>query len=201
MKKIFKFVLNLITTLAACIPCFLFFNWIGEKGILDWKDILLIMIGVSSIILCTYIVLERKKGKSYFNKFMGNAVVFTITATILYIGFTLMEWIFVWATDNDFLYDWEQKLALSISLVIFNSLSERTNINDKEKKEKTLVVAAECDTIAVAESICAMLKNNEIEAIAVDKESPIYNKEDDKSSQAQVQVCNKDLKKAKELIG
>ena len=128
MKKIFKFVLNLITTLAACIPCFLFFKWVGEKGIFDWKDILLIMIGISSIILCTYIALKRKK-------------------------------------------------------------------------EKILVVAAECDTIAVAESICAMLKNNEIEAIAVDKESPIYNKVDKNSSQAQVQVCNKDLKKAKELIG
>ena len=201
MKKIFKFVLNLITTLAACIPCFLFFKWVGEKGIFEWKDILLIMIGISSIILCTYIALKRKKEKSHFNKFMGNAVVFTITATILYIGFTLMEWIFVWATDNDFLYDWEQKLALSISLVIFNSLSERRNINDKEKKEKILVVAAECDTMANAESICAMLKNNEIEAIAVDKESPIYNKVDKNSSQAQVQVCNKDLKKAKELIG
>ena len=88
-----------------------------------------------------------------------------------------------------------------IFIYLWSLYKTKISLNENDKEKKTLVVAAECDTMANAESICVMLKNNEIEAITVDKESPIYNKADKNISQAQVQVCNKDLKKAKELIG
>lgn len=34
MKTVFKHIINLIITIVICIPCFLFFDWVGQKSII-----------------------------------------------------------------------------------------------------------------------------------------------------------------------
>lgn len=203
MKTVFKHIINLIITIVICIPCFLFFDWVGQKSIFDWLDILLIMIGISATLTITSIILGQKKKESRIKDITDSTTVFILTSTFLYGGFVLLYWIiFSWSEDKalTFVFDWQQNLTLSISLTIYNIINERLKPYHK-KNDMKLVVAAECSNLAHAQAVCEMLKNNEIEAIAVDKKSPIYNKVYGNGSQAQVQVCDKDLKKAKELIG
>ena len=53
--------------------------------------------------------------------------------------------------------------------------------------------------MAEAEKLCAMLESNDIKAMVVEKENPMYIKNDSQVA-VQVQVMNKDLQRAKELL-
>lgn len=63
-----------------------------------------------------------------------------------------------------------------------------------------LAVAAECTDKTSAEAICKMLEANDIKAMVVEKNSPVYAENASYIAPVQVQVDHKDLKKAEKLI-
>ena len=68
----------------------------------------------------------------------------------------------------------------------------------RSPRQIKLKVAAECIDKAGAEAICKMLEANDIKAMIVDKDSPVYIKGND--SPVQIQVCRKDLEEANAII-
>ena len=100
--------------------------------------------------------------------------------------------------DNGFTGNWVQWLCMSFSLTIFFYFQEKRKEQSK-KNENNLVVVAECSDNSEAETIRKTLESNDIKAMSVEKENPMYIKNANKAT-VQVQVLNKDLQKAKELI-
>ena len=86
---------------------------------------------------------------------------------------------------------------MSVSLTVFFHIQD--NYRKKKNNENVLVVATGCNTVAEAEKLCAMLESNDIKAMVVEKENPMYIKNDSQVA-VQVQVMNKDLQRAKELL-
>ena len=70
----------------------------------------------------------------------------------------------------------------------------------QDKDEIKLAVAAECTDKTSAEAICRMLEANDIKAMVVEKNSPVYAENASYIAPVQVQVAHKDLKKAEKLI-
>lgn len=198
MKTIFGFICNLAITLTVCIPCFVLFKWVGQKGVFDWLDILLIMVSLSAALLIAGMIATSKREGLKFKKFIDAVTVFTATTTVLYCGFTFLEWIFAKATDGTFIQNWEERLSLGLSLTLYYKIDEWRKHNDK-KKNNALVVAAACATQAETEEAVKRLKNCGIEALVVERDSPMYIK-GETDGLVQLQVPEKELEKAKELL-
>ena len=202
MKKHFqsftKFLLNvIISTILVSVPCIFLFEWIGSKEIVDWREILFIAIGCSVALAATSIFLGRRKANSKIKDILNSITVIATISTIMYGGFCLMEWIFPLYKSNGFTDRWEEWLSMSVSLTVFFHIQD--NYRKKKNNENVLVVATGCNTVAEAEKLCAMLESNDIKAMIVEKENPMYIKNDSQVA-VQVQVMNKDLQRAKELL-
>ncbi len=196
MKKVLHSLIDLILTLIVCIPCFYLFELIGNKR--DWLDILLTGAASSVVFIAATILLKRLKGCSIIKEIVKGAATIVTSTTLIYAGFTLLEYIFPMSKDNGFTGDWVQWLCMSFSLTIFFYFQEKRKEQSK-KNENNLVVVAECYDNSEAETIRKTLESNDIKAMSVEKENPMYIKNANKAT-VQVQVLNKDLQKAKELI-
>ena len=194
MKKVLKFFLSIVICTAISIPLLLLFEWVGQRTNIDWLDVFLIMTATSAILFVISKLLQRKNP----NKSIKEITVFVTTATILFGTFTLFEWFFDTVSDTRFVYDWGQKLTLSISLTIFENLNSWYRRNN-QFSSKELVVATACQELSEAEKVCTMLEENGIKAMLADKNSAMYIKNED-ANLIQVQVMQIDLEKAKDLI-
>ena len=194
MKKVLKFFLSIVICTVISIPLLLLFKLVGQRNNIDWLDVFLIMTATSAILFVISKLLQRKNP----NKSIKEITVFVTTATILFGTFTLFEWIFDTVSDTRFVYDWGQKLTLSISLTIFENLNSWYRRNNLFSS-KELVVATACQELSEAEKVCTMLEENGIKAMLADKNSAMYIKNED-ANLIQVQVMQIDLEKAKDLI-
>ena len=194
MKKVLKFIINLIISLIVSLPCFVLLDWVEQRNHIDWVDALMLMIAVSIVLA----ILTKRFKRNNPNTILKEITVFIISVTFLFGLFTLLEYLFDLIADKQFMYDWVQKLALSISLTAFENLNN-WNRRNRLFANKWMVVAAECPELAEAEKICAMLEENGIKAMLADKNSAMYIKNED-ANLIQVQVMQIDLEKAKDLI-
>lgn len=194
MKKALKFIINLIISLIVSLPCFVLLDWVEQRNHIDWVDALMLMIAVSIVLA----ILTKRFKRNNPNTILKEITVFIISVTFLFGLFTLLEYLFDQIASKEFIYNWSQKLALSISLTAFENLN---NWNKKNRlfADKWMVVAAECQELVEAEKMCAMLEENGIKAMIADKNSPMYIKNEG-TNLIQVQVMQIDLKKAKDLI-
>ncbi len=200
MKTLLRFILNLTVTVVIMIPLIFFFKRIEELGVLDWLEVMIILGAMSIILILISKLLGRNKGKSRIKEIASTITVITCTSTILYCGFTFLECLVEWRNENPFVYAWDERLALCLSLVIFNSLNERFKLYGKVKNRNELVVVAEYTTQSEAETKQVVLKAHGIESIPVMKENPMYITSES-NAPIQLQVISKDAEKAKELIG
>ena len=194
MKKVLKFLLSIVICTVISIPLLLLFKWVGQSNNIDWLNVFLVMIATSAILFGISKLLQRKK----LNKSIKEITVFVTTATILFGTLTLVEWIFDSVSGTKFVYDWGQKLTLSISLTIFENLNSWYRRNNLFGS-KELIVATTCQELSEAEKFCTMLEKKGIESMIVDKESPMYVRNVD-NSPFQIQVMVNELDKAKEVI-
>ena len=194
MKKVLKFFLSIVICTVISIPLLLLFERVGQRNNIDWLDVFLIMTATSATLFGISKLLQRKNP----NKSIREITVFVTTATILFGTFTLFEWIFDTVSDTRFVYDWGQKLTLSISLTIFENLNSWYRRNNLFSS-KELVVATACQELSEAEKVCTMLEDKGIRSMIVDKESPMYISNSN-NSPFQVQVMGNELDKAKEAI-
>ena len=194
MKKVLNFILSIVICTVISIPLLLLFKRVGQRNNIDWLDVFLIMTATSAILFVISKLLQRKNP----NKSIKEITVFVTTATILFATFTLFEWIFDIVSDTRFVYDWGQKLTLSISLTIFENLNSWYRRNNLFSS-KELVVATACQELSEAEKVCTMLEDKGIRSMIVDKESPMYISNSN-NSPFQVQVMGNELDKAKEAI-
>lgn len=200
MKTFLRFILNLTVTVVIMIPLIFFFKRIEEQGVLDWLEVMIILGAMSIILILISKLLGRNKGKSRIKEIASTITVITCTSTILYCGFAFLECLVEWRNENPFVYAWDERLALCLSLVIFNSLNERFKLYGKVKNRNELVVVAEYITQSEAKAKQAVLKAQGIESISVMKENPMYITSES-NAPIQLQVMSKDSEKAKELIG
>ena len=90
-------------------------------------------------------------------------------------------------------------ISIIVAVSIFIYIVIRLSIY-QDKDEIKLAVAAECTDKTSAEAICKMLEANDIKAMVVEKNSPVYAENASYIAPVQVQVAHKDLKKAEKLI-
>lgn len=198
MKSIKHFIVDLATTIVVCVPCTLFFNWIGKKTTLDWSHILIIAAAVSLVFMLTNILFKRcKKGKS-IHKILNTLATVSITATIIYSCFMLLEWMFP-SIGSGAGGDWEHWIALSLSLSIFFQLQDRRKEDARAEYGKSPVVLANCKDKVESTVIKNKLAGKNIEAIIVERENPMYIKEL-ADSDFQIQVLEEDLQNARKII-
>lgn len=200
MKTLLRFILNLTVTVVIMIPLIFSFKRIEEQGVLDWLEVMIILGAMSIILILISKLIGRNKNKSRIKEIASTITVITCTSTILYCGFTFLECLVEWRNKNPFVYAWDERLALCLSLVIFNFLNERCKLYGKVKNRNELVVVAEYTTQSEAETKQVVLKAHGIESISVMKENPMYITSES-NAPIQLQVMSKDAEKAKELIG
>ena len=209
MKTVKNFLIDLGLCLLISLPCFFICDMIAErcaenrnmiaaKWLIDWLDIQLGLAGISLLLLIAYMLVGRRNRKTKAAKIVGTMTIVAITATIVYGVFMLLEWWFPDNADSGFTGNWVQWLPVSISIAVFLHLQERRRMQSC-KNANDLVVAAEYQEKAEAETICAMLEEKGIKAMTVEMGSPMYiNCES--SAPLQVQVMGKELKRAQELL-
>ena len=198
MKTVKYFLIDFVVSLIISVPCCFLCDMIGEKGIVNWLDILTGLGGGSLLLLVAYILLARRDKKRRIAKIANTMVVVAITTTIVYGAFILLEWWFPNDAESAFSGNWEQWFPVSISLATFLHLQERRRVQSY-KNAHDLVIAAEYHDRAKAEALCATLDEIGIKAIAVEQGSPMYINSES-GAPIQVQVMGKDLQCAKMLI-
>ncbi len=198
MKTIKYFFIDFAISLLISLPCFFLCDYLSQKGVIDWLDMLIGLAGVSLILLVAYLVIGRLNRKKIAAKFIGSMTVVAIAATIIYCAFMLLEWWFPNNADSDFTGNWVQWFPASISIATFLHLQERRRA-EKYRNENDLVVVAECRDRGEAEALCAMLEEKGIKAMAVEKGNAMYI-DSAKGLPVQVQVMGKDLQSAQSII-
>lgn len=168
------------------------FGWFGDEDNISWKSILIICAILSIVALIAKIIAERRGLEGAWYKIIDASFKLSIYTTMFFGCFILLSDA---AEIADKTMHW---LTLSISLGIFNTLHTERMRRESENDENMFVVAAECQDIPSAEAIVATLEAGGIQAMIVEKHSPIYIKGSD--APVQVQVCRKDLNTAKHLL-
>ena len=198
MKNIKYFIIDFITALIVSVPCIFLFDWISKKGIFNWLDILFIAGGISVVLIIINVLLARCK-KCIKTKAVANILTaIAIISTIIFGGFTLLEWLFP-TTAKGFGDNWAHWMTLSVSMTTFFHIQEKRK-EKSLKNENSLVVATECDDAVNAAKICAILDENGIKTMIVEKGSPMYINNGTEAI-IQIQILGKELQKAKGLIG
>ena len=150
-------------------------------------------------IVAAVIARNRQMGIDRSDELIRKCRKFLSATAIMFLGFMLMEWLFERYTEKDYLLGPKYWLSFSIASAIIDLLYEKYKEKKHQKDGNALVVAAECPDVASAESICNKLESNGINAMVVEKDSPIYIKGTIEFAEAQVQVGRKDLERALEL--
>ena len=199
MKTVKNFLIDFAISFLISLPCHFVCDMVGEKGIVDWLDILLGIAGASLLLLFANILLARRNKEARITKVVNTMTLIAIVATVIYGVFMILEWLFPKNADTTFTGNWVQWFPVSISLASFLHLQDRRRAQSY-KNVKDLVVAAGCQEDAEAERMCAVLEEKGIKAMTVEKGSPMYI---DSANDAplQIQVMGKDLQSAKKVLG
>jgi hypothetical protein len=155
--------------------------------------------GVSILLLCANILLARRDKEARITKVVNTMTLMAIVATVIYGVFMLLEWLFPDSEDVAFTGNWVQWFPVSISLSAFLHMQDRRRAQSY-KNPNDLVVVAGCQENSEAESVCAVLEEKGIKAMAVEKGSPMYIDNAD-NAPLQIQVMGKDLQSAKKVLG
>ena len=199
MKTVKNFLVDFVISFLISLPCYFICDIIVEKGIIDWLDIMSGIAGVSILLLCANILLTRHDKEARITKVVNTMTLMAIVATVIYGVFMLLEWLFPDSEDVAFTGNWVQWFPVSISLSAFLHMQDRRRAQSY-KNPNDLVVVAGCQENAEAESVCAVLEEKGIKAMAVEKGSPMYIDNAD-NAPLQIQVMGKDLQSAKKVLG
>lgn len=199
MKTVKNFLVDFVISFLISLPCYFICDIIVEKGIIDWLDIMSGIAGVSILLLCANILLARRDKEARITKVVNTMTLMAIVATVIYGVFMLLEWWFPDNAESGFTGNWEQWFPVSISLSAFLHMQDRRRAQSF-KTPNDLVVVAGCQENAEAESVCAVLEEKGIKAMAVEKGSPMYIDNAD-NAPLQIQVMGKDLQSAKKVLG
>ena len=198
MKTVKNFLFDFTFSLLISLPCFFLCDMIEKKEVVDWFDLQLGLGGVAFLLLVAYLLFARHNKESKGVKILKTMTIIAIVATIIYGVFMLLEWLFPDNADSSFTGNWEQWFPVSISMSVFLFMQNKRS-TQSYKNDNDLVVAAECEDKSSAETICAMLDENGIKAMAVEKENPMYINSGN-GAPVQVQVMGKDLPYAQNVI-
>ena len=199
MKTVKNFLVDFVISFLISLPCYFICDIIVEKGIIDWLDIMSGIAGVSILLLCANILLARRDKEARITKVVNTMTLMAIVATVIYGVFMLLEWLFPDSEDVALTGNWVQWFPVSISLSAFLHMQDRRRAQSY-KNPNDLVVVAGCQENAEAESVCAVLEEKGIKAMAVEKGSPMYIDNAD-NAPLQIQVMGKDLQSAKKVLG
>ena len=198
MKTIKNFLIDLVNSYIISVPCYFFCDMIGDKGIIDWLDIMFGIACVAILLLVANVLLARRNKKARIMKIFNTMTIVAISAAVIYGVFMLLEWLFPDNADNSFNGNWVQWFPVSIALATFMYIQERRRAKSY-KNDNDPVVAAEYQEMPEAEKACAILNEKGINAMIVEKGSPMYiNSVND--APVQVQVMGKELKRTKESL-
>ena len=198
MKTVKNFLFDFTFSLLISLPCFFLCDMIGKKEVVDWFDLQLGLGGVAFLLLVAYLLFARHNKESKGAKILKTMTIIAIVATIIYGVFMLLEWLFPDNADSSFTGNWEQWFPVSISMSVFLFMQEKRRAQSY-KNDNDLVVAAECQDKIEAETICAMLEKKGINAMIVEKGSPMYINSES-GAPIQIQVLGKYMQSAKEVI-
>ena len=198
MKTVKNFLIDFVFCLLITLPCYFLCDMMGGKGIIDWLDIQLGLAAASLLLLIAYILVGRCCKESKGAKILGTMTVIAIATTVIFGVFMLLEWKFPDNTNSGFTGNWEQWFPASIAIATFMHFQERRRAQSY-KNDNDPVVAAEYQEMPEAEKACAILNEKGINAMIVEKGSPMYiNSVND--APVQVQVMGKELKRTKESL-
>ena len=202
-KKILAYamfaVVMALTYLAIGFTVDVIFGWCGdEEGISIASTMITCLVFTTAIVLAE-IARNRQMGIDSSDELIRKCRKFLSATVIMFLGFMVMDILFEHFSEKDYLLGPKYWLSFSIASGIIDLLYERYKEKKHKNDENDFVVAAECPDVQSAESICNRLEANGIKAMVVEKESPIYIKGSIEYAEAQVQVCRKDLQKAREL--
>lgn len=198
MKSVKIFFIDLAISILILLPCSFICDSLCSKAILDWLDIQIGLSCFAVIMLITNILLVRRTKERRITKIVNSVAIIALASTLIYGVFMILEWVFPKETTASFTGNWEQWFPVSISLATFLHLQERHRAKNY-KNENNLVVLAEYNEKAEAGIVCAILEQKGINAMTVEKGSPMYiNSGSD--APVQVQVMGKDLQRAKKAI-
>ncbi len=169
----------------------------GEDGVSILSTIATCII-LTAIFVVGDIINSRKKGVNRSDEIIRICRRVLTTTTVMFCGSLVIEWLIQKFSDEDFSLGMVHWLSFALAVALFDELIKKNNEKKIQEDENALVVAAECEDMQTAEDICSRLENSGINAMIVEKESPVYIKGN--SSPVQIQVCRKDLLKAEEVI-
>ena len=198
MKTVKNFLIDFTFSLLISLPCFFLCDMIEKKEVVDWFDLQLGLGGVAFLLLVAYLLFARHNKESKGAKILSTMTIMAIVATLIYGAFMLLEWLFPDNADSSFTGNWEQWFPVSISLSVFLFMQNKRT-TQSYKNDNDPVVAAEYQEMPEAEKACAILNEKGINAMIVEKGSPMYiNSVND--APVQVQVMGKELKRTKESL-
>lgn len=130
MKKVKYFLIDLVICLLIGFPFAFFCDWISNKDIFDWLDMMFGLGSASILMLVACILLARWNKKSKITRMVNTVTIVAIVSTIVYGVFMLLEWFFPNDTASSFTGNWELWFPVSISISTFLLLQEKRNINN-----------------------------------------------------------------------
>ena len=201
LKKILAYALMSIVLMLVYVVVSFLFDWlfalIGEEKV-SWRSMVAACTFTTAAIIIVDILNSRKKGVDRSDDIIRICRRILTTTTIMFCGSLAIEWLIQRFSDEDFSLGLVHWLSFALAVALFDELIKKNKERKTKEDENALVIAAECKDMQTAEAICKMLEANDIKAMIVEKDSPIYIKGND--SPVQIQVCRKDLEKSKEII-
>ena len=201
MKKILAYALMCIVLMLVYVVVSFLFDWlfdlIGEEKV-SWRSMVFACTFTTAAIIIVDILNSRKKGVDRSDDIIRICRRILTTTTIMFCGSLVIEWLIQRFSDEDFSLGLVHWLSFALAVALFDELIKKNQEKKTQEDESALVVAAECEDMQTAEDLCNKLESNDIKALIVEKDSPVYIKGN--GSPVQIQVCRKDLEKSKGII-
>ena len=201
LKKILAYALMCIVLMLVYVVVSFLFDWlfdlIGEEKV-SWRSTVVACTFTTAAIIIVDILNSRKKGVDRSDDIIRICRRILTTTTIMFCGSLVIEWLIQRFSDEDFSLGLVHWLSFALAVALFDELIKKNQEKKTQEDESALVVAAECEDMQTAEDLCNKLESNDIKAMIVEKDSPVYIKGN--GSPVQIQVCRKDLEKSKGII-
>ena len=202
LKKILAYVMaSVVLMLIYFVIAFvldLIFNLFGGEDEISIISTAATCIFLTVIFVVCDIINSRKKGIDRSDDIIRICRRILTTTTVMFVGSLAMEGLIQRFSDDDFSLGLLHWLSFALAVALFDELIKKNQEKKTQEDENALVIAAECEDMQTAENLCNKLESNGINAMIVEKDSPVYIKGN--GSPVQIQVCRKDLEKSKEII-
>ena len=202
LKKILAYVLaSVVLMLIYFVIVFVIdqiFNLFGGEDEISIISTAATCIFLTVIFVVCDIINSRKKGIDRSDDIIRICRRILTTTTVMFVGSLAMEGLIQRFSDDDFSLGLLHWLSFALAVALFDELIKKNQEKKTQEDENALVIAAECEDMQTAENLCNKLESNGINAMIVEKDSPVYIKGN--GSPVQIQVCRKDLEKSKEII-